>query len=168
MRLFSGLFWGVFLVASGAILLLKYSLNLSFSGGKLIFGLLVLLIGVSMLTSGVAWKGDASHRTTMFSDNETVAAQSNETYSVVFAETRYDLSQAQPGSRVKINCAFGSAKVQLPAGAVIVTSNCAFGNVSMPDGSNYPFGSGRYTTGQGDAVYVEVSCAFGEVSIYNP
>lgn len=164
MRLFSGLFWGIFLLASGAILLLRYALNLNFSSGRLIFGLFVLLIGLSLLTSGSIWK--TGPNTTMFSDNATVQANGSESYQVVFASTNYDLTSAQPGSNIKVHCAFGAAKVKLPAGAVVVTSNCAFGNVSMPDGSNYPFGSGRYTAGEGDAVYVDVNCAFGEVTIY--
>ena len=165
MRLFSGLFWGIFLVASGAILLMRYSLNMNFSAGRLIFGLFVLLIGLSLLSSGSAWRGSANN-TTMFSDNETVSPGDG-TYQVVFASTNYDLSTAEPGSRVKLNCAFSSVKVKLPPGAVVVNSTCAFGNVAMPDGSNYPFGSGRYTRGDGTAVVVDISCAFGEVTIYN-
>ena len=164
MGLFSGLFWGVFLLAAGVILLLKYAMKLTVSSGKLIFGVFIILLGVSLLTTNTGkYYGD---NTVVFSDTQTVNADNDREYYVFFGSSHYELSTLKPGDHVKINCAFGSAKVSLPANAVLVQSNCAFGNVRMPDGSSYPFGTGRYEREGDNPIVVEVSCAFGEVSVY--
>jgi hypothetical protein len=165
MRLFSGLFWGVLLVASGAILLLKYSLNLQIAQGKLIFGVFVILVGVSLLTSNI--NIGRSDNTAIFSDGQVVMPQSGGEYNTVFGSNSYDLSDVAPGSYVKVNCAFGSVRVKMPPGAYEVKANCAFGSVRMPNGTSYAFGGGNYNKqGPGDTTTVEVSCAFGELILY--
>lgn len=162
MRIFSGLFWGIFLVATGVILLLKYSMNLQMSSGKIIFGLFILLVGVSLLTSNFGIT--RSDNTALFSDGQVVTSQSGGDYNTVFGSNTYDLSEITPGTNIKISCAFGSARVKLPAGAYEIKANCAFGSVRMPNGTSYTFGSGNYNkTGAGEITRVEVSCAFGEV-----
>lgn len=164
MRLFSGLFWGVFLIASGIIFLLRYALNLQIAQGKLIFGVFVVLVGVSLLTSGT-WS--SRDNTSLFTEGRSSVSSGGGSYQSVFSSSSYDLTEVTPGSDVKINCAFGSARVKLPPGAYEVRINCAFGSVRLPNGTSYAFGNGNYSkTGTGDAIRVDVNCSFGEVVLY--
>lgn len=164
MRLFGGLFWGVFLIASGVIFLLRYALNLQIAQSKLIFGVFVVLVGVSLLTTG-SW---TSHdNTAVFTEGRTSVSSEGGSYQSVFSSSSYDLTEVTPGSSVKLNCAFGSARVKLPPGPYEIHINCAFGSVRLPDGTSYAFGNGDYSkTGTGEAVRVDVNCSFGEVVLY--
>jgi hypothetical protein len=168
MRLFSGLFWGIFLLTSGVIILLKLTFNLQVSSGKLIFGFFILLIGVSMLTTNLNWNNFSSNDSTIsFSSGQQVDAQDDKEYAVVFGSSTYDLTKLEPGSHIKINCDFSSCTIKLPSGAVQVNTNSAFGNVHLPDGSNIPFGNGTYSTSGDNKVVVDVTCAFGSVTVSN-
>ena len=162
MRIFSYLFWGIFLVASGAVLLLKNGMNLNISASKLIFGIFVVLVGVSLLTSNL---GNTRYdNTNIFTEGQSVSMQSGGEHTTVFGSSNYDLSELTPGSSIKISCAFGSARVKMPPGAYKMHVNCAFGSVRLPDGSSYAFGGGNYNKdGLGEVTHIEVSCAFGEI-----
>jgi hypothetical protein len=169
MSIFGGLFWGVFLLAAGLIIMLKLVLNLQVSAGRLIFGLFIILIGVSLLFGSPGWGTWNIHEnsTNLFSGGQTIKItdSTDRDFSTVFGNATYDASGMQPGDHVKINCAFGSCRVLLPAGKVYVTATCAFGSVHLPDGNNFSFNSSSWGTDSSDAVRVEISCAFGSVNM---
>ena len=166
MRLFGGLFWGIFLIASGAIFLLRHALNLQVSQGKLIFGVFVVLVGVSLLTTG-SWTS-RSDGTSVFTDGRITVLNNGGSYQSTFSSTDYDLAELQPGSTFRLNCAFGSARIKLPPGAYEIHANSAFGSVRMPDGTSYAFGSGNFNkSGIGETIRVDVNCSFGEVVLYD-
>jgi hypothetical protein len=163
MRLFSTLFWGIFLLASGAILLLKYVFNLHWvNGGKLIFGLFIVLVGISLLTGNFGWFNfnSSDENVTMFTSNRQVDAADGKEYTVLFGSGEYDLTDLPQGARVKVNCIFGSCRLKLPSGPVDVSADCAFGNVSLPNGS-ISFGNLPYIREGENKTRVEVSVAFG-------
>jgi hypothetical protein len=168
MSIFGGLFWGILLLAAGLIILLKLVFNLQVSAGKLIFGLFILMIGVSMLVSGPGWGiwDNRMDNANLFSGGRdvTVAGENTE-YSTVFGSGTYDATDMKPGDRVKINCAFGSCKVLLPDKDVYVTASCAFGTVHMPDDRTISFNSGFYGQDSANTVRIEISCAFGSVNV---
>lgn len=162
---FSVLFWGVFLLASGAILLLKYVFNLQVSAGRLIFGLFILLVGISLLTSSTGWSGFnvENGNVIAFSGGQRVAAEEGREYTVLFGSTRYDLTDLEQGSHVKIGCIFGSCQVDLPKGAVQVTADSVFGSVRLPNGT-VTFGSLPYSTEGDNKTQVDIDCVFGSVT----
>lgn len=165
MRLFSALFWGIFLLASGAIVLLKYVFNLQVSAGKLVFGLFILMMGISLLTSNFGWYGFNSNdgNVQSFSSGQQVTAQAGKEYTVVFGSTTYDLSDVEQGSHVKINCIFSSCRIILPSGAVQVSADSAFGNIRLPNGT-VTFGNLPYSTEGDNKSNVEISCVFGSAT----
>jgi hypothetical protein len=167
LQLFGGLFWGIMLLASGIILLLKYFFNLQASSGKLIFGLFVLLIGVSLLTSNFSWSNFNFNdsNTTSFSSGQSITADDGKDYSVVFGSSDYDLTKMEPGTKVSINCAFGSSTVKLPAGPVQVNANCQFGSIHLPNEEEISFGNRTYSTEGDNPVTVDLHCAFGSVTV---
>lgn len=167
MSLFSTMFWGIFLLAAGAVLLLKYAFNLHWvSGGKLIFGIFVILVGISMLTSNFRWfhfnSGDDN--VSAFTSGQRVAAEDGREYSVVFGSSDVDLTDLKPGSHVKVNCIFGSSHVKLPPGPVDVTADCAFASIRMPNGSIW-FGNLPYSREGENKIRVEINCVFGSVGV---
>jgi hypothetical protein len=169
--IFSGLFWGIFLLSAGIIVLLKTMLNLQASSGKLIFGLFILLAGVSLLTSNQAWgKFNLESGNTMIfaSSSEEVPMQatgkSNE-YNIVFGSAVYNATQLAPAQTVKVNCAFGSCRILIPKDNVYVTASSAFGNVRLPDDNNVSFRSDTYGAQNATSVRIEIHCAFGSVTV---
>ena len=166
MSIFGGLFWGIFLLAAGLIVMLKLFFNLQFATGKLIFGLFILMIGVSLLINNTGWGiFNGNSNTNSFSSGQITETVSPQEYSVVFGSSTYDATSLKPGDHVKISCAFGSCKVILPQGNVYVHATSAFGNVRLPDGSNVSFSSDSYGQDGADAIQIEISCAFGSVNI---
>jgi hypothetical protein len=166
MRLFSALFWGIFFLASGAILLLKYMFNLQVSGGKLIFGLFVLMMGISLLTSNFGWYSynDRNDNIIAFSSNQQVNVENSKEYTLIFGSTTYDVTDLEQGSHVKINCIFGSCKVKLPAGAIQVNADSAFGNVRLPNGT-VTFGNLPYSTDGDNKTKIDIDCVFGSATV---
>jgi hypothetical protein len=166
MSIFGGLFWGVFLLAAGLIIMLKLVFNLQVSAGKLIVGLLILMIGVSLLMNSAGWSFfDKNAKLNSFSSGQVTEIVSPNEYTVVFGSSTYDASGLKPGDTVKINCAFGSCRVILPKGDVYVTASCAFGSVRLPDGRNFSFNSSSYGKDKEGAVRVDISCAFGSINV---
>lgn len=166
MRLFSPLFFGVFLLASGAIILLSHLLRYQIAVGRLIFGVFILLVGISMLTTNLGFSNlnFGSDKTVAFSSGDSVEAKRDTDYFVLFGSANYDLTGLEPGDRVKINCAFGSGKVILPEGEVRVVANGAFGTINHPEGSN-SLGYKKFGSDSDNAIVVEIMCAFGSVSV---
>lgn len=163
MGLFSFMFWGVFLLAAGIILLLKYAFNLPVASGKMIFGLFVLLVGVSLLMSNFQWKtwGDKDTEVTSFGSRELTQTQGGKSYVVVFGSGDFDATKLEPGEKVTINCIFGSCHIKLPK-ACHGTANCAFGRVGINDDNLY-FQSKDYGE-KDDSPTVNISCVFGGIT----
>lgn len=168
LQLFNGLFWGILLLASGVIILVSLFFKLQIQTVKLIFGVFVVLIGVSLLTSNFGWGNFSLNNgnTIAFTEHREVECKEGNDYFVVFGSARYDLSKLEPGSMVRINCAFGSCTVKLPSGNYVVAANSVFGSIHLPDGS-VSFGNRIYDTGGENKINVDVGCAFGSVSASN-
>jgi predicted membrane protein len=166
MSIFGGLFWGVFLLAAGLVIMLKLIFNLHFSAGRLIFGVFILLIGVSLLIGNPGWGvfNINSNNATIFSNGGDTTITTSDNYSTAFGSTTYDV-KAQPGGQVKINCAFGSCNVLIPKDAYVSVTT-AFGSISLPNGENISFiGNKTYGDDDPNAVHIDISNAFGSVNV---
>ena len=168
MTLFSLLFFGVFLLASGVLILATLLLKAHVNVGRMLFGLFVLLVGVSLLTSPPGWGrfqvGDGN--TVAFSSWETVSITGSGEYLVVFGSASYDLTELEPGSEVSIHSLFGSCSVKLPAAKTTVKASSIFGSVNLPDESfSFDTKEEEYGSGDGNMIMVNVSTAFGSASI---
>lgn len=168
MRLFSVLFLGIFLLASGVIILLTLLFKLNIHVGRLLFGLFVLLVGISLLTSNLGWEkfqiNDSN--TIAFSSWENVEVKNSGEFTVLFGSASYDLTRLEPGAKVRINSVFGSCTVKLPAAKTKVTASSAFGSVNLPDDSfSFDTKSKEYGSGSESMINVDVSTAFGSATI---
>lgn len=170
MSILSGLFWGIFFLVAGLIVLLKMLLNLRVPAGKLIFGVFVLMVGVSLLIGSPGWGSlrYGEENTTIFSSSAGgVEIKDSEPYLSVFGSVTYDASKLEPGQSASIKCVFGSCRVLLPAGSsgVKVVTHSAFGSIRTPDGAESMFGTNTYEKKGENTITIDVSCAFGSVSI---
>ena len=168
MRLFSMLFFGIFLLASGVVILLTLLLKLNVNVGRLIFGLFMLLMGISLLTSSLGWENVHLNQgnTVAFSSWENVEVKENGEYLVLFGSASYDLSKLEPGAIVKINSLFGSCSVKLPSSKTELKASSAFGSIRLPNES-YSFDTKvlEYGSGEGSIISVEVATVFGSATV---
>jgi Ca2+/H+ antiporter len=60
MRGSQGLFWGIFLIGIGVLMIIKYQFKLNISMPRIIIGVLLLALGISMLLGGPGVKTQSS------------------------------------------------------------------------------------------------------------
>lgn len=167
MSIFGGLFWGILFLAAGLVIMLKLVFNLQFSAGRMIFGVFVILVGISLLIGVPGWGSVQvdNGNVTMFSEGGQSTVTASDNYTTVFGSKTYDV-QAKPGDHVRINCAFGSCNIIVHSGNVYlkVTNVCC--SISVPGGYDMPF-VGTRSIGDDDpnAVTIEIAGAFGSVNV---
>ncbi len=163
MRIFSAVFWAIFLLLSGGALLLRQVWNRSFRVLAVMVGIFIFLMGISLMTTPPSMEPDGAG-SEVYMDTGAVVLRNDAT--VTFGQVTVDLTEAEPGETYHIECAFGQAKVLLPADAPLnVKVSVAFGQVEEENGS---VSFGEYTMqwdGEGEPVYVAVECSFGYVSL---
>jgi predicted membrane protein len=171
MRPFSLIFWAILLLISGAVLLIRQFSPLDFNVFRVIIGVFVLLLGVSLLTGSSSWgKPSAlgSRNFSAFSQDTVHLSGSHAEHNRVFGQSDVDLTDMLPGSSVEINVVFGQCRVLLPADrAIKVESNAVFGQASGPNGANrVNFGDRTYTLeGEGAPIQLEVNAVFGQIDL---
>lgn len=187
MRLFNGVFWSIFLILTGIIVVVKHLFRLNFITGRIIFGIFVLLIGVSLLFGGsfaffgnhsivnVSDKNDIILGNGYFSSDEVNTNGSNAEYNIIFGSGTLDLSEITfPGGNdtrsIKVNCVFGSAEIRIPKNVQVrIKANSAFGRTELPDGSSTTFGERNYTNTDNQQMRslleIETNSVFGSITI---
>lgn len=166
MKPFGIIFWAAMMVLAGLVILVKHLGGFRFSSGSVIFGLFVILLGVSLLTGG--WSaGRTTHAGNhMIFSSGVVTPDEKGEYNILFSSGTVDLRQTDCGAGgVEINVIFSSAQVLLPEGAVRIKASAVFGQVTLPDGGSVTFGDRSYETEGGDPLPVEINCVFGSVGV---
>ena len=164
MQPFSLVFWAVFCVLAGIVLLIRQFARTVFSPSKVIGGLFILLLGISLLLSPSS--GISTNDQVVFDQGSAVMISGGE-HSCVFGQSTVDLTSATSGSDIEINCVFGQCDVKLPADvSVDVTANCAFGSVSGVDIGSVSFGEAEYLyPGEGEPIKIEINTVFGQTTL---
>jgi predicted membrane protein len=167
--LFSGAFWGIFLIAIGAALMAKYIFNLDFPIGRIIWSVFLIMLGVQFLI-GFSIKGEPG--TAMFSDTVLYYEQGRTEYQTIFGKGYLDLSEVPTDEEVKIKavCVFGEMVVKVnDSASVSVKGSSVFGNAQMPGGSSASFGDvGWRSTGYDrvkPTLKLKAESVFGQISV---
>jgi hypothetical protein len=141
--MFSGFFWGVFLILLGAAIILKALYHINIPVFRIFIALLIIAFGIKFLLGGTGLsrrKGAIA-----FEEGVVEGSESQKEYNVMFGKGVIDLRQVQIGEknmRVEINVVFGVAAVRInPDTPAQIRTNTAFGGVRMPDESNAAFGT---------------------------
>lgn len=162
------IFWSIYFILLGIILLIKILFRLTFSGWTMAFALLMLESGIFLLTGGFGL-GKTRHARgggdyVFFSGNVQLEGQSPR-LSAVGSNVVVDLT-APPASLTSINCLMANVTVRLPQGYSLRTvCTTAFGDIRTPKGSLAGFGDRVFVFGDGLQSQMEVHCLFGQVTI---
>lgn len=167
---FSGLFWGAIVVLIGLGIILNGVLGIRIPMVRIIFGLLLIYWGVSLL-AGMSFRRTSG--ATAFNETVVRSSEASGKQDVLFGKATIDLTgiQLKPGvNRYEVNTVFGASVIRLnPATPAKVIVSSAFGGVRMPDGSNVAFGENtwRSPTFKEDSAYLYVKAAvvFGGIEI---
>jgi hypothetical protein len=167
---FSGIFWGVFVVLLGVSIILSYATGVRIPFFRIFFGLLLVYWGISLLAGARFGRSG----TTVFGDS-VVRATAAGKQDIVMGRGVIDLSGIVLGegvSRYEVNTVFGASVIKLdPAMPVKVVVSSAFAGVKMPDGGNVAFGETTYRSSglREDSTHllVKTSVVFGSLEIAN-
>ena len=165
MRGSQGLFWGIFLIGIGILMIIKYQFKLNISMPRIVFGVLLLALGISMLLGGPGLKTQSN---IIFSEGNVQAVKPEKEYNVIFGNLVIDLatiSRDELGESIKINTVFGNTLVKIdPNTPTLIKVTSAFGSGSTPDGSTIVFGDHTQKIGEGDQVLtIEANVVFGKI-----
>jgi hypothetical protein len=145
--LFSGLFWGVFLVLLGSSVVLKAVFHIDIPVFRSFFGLFLVLLGVQVLL-GRPLLGERSGHKALFSESKFSSPVAGGKYEVLFGKGVLDLatwSAPQEDVTLKLDAVFGHCELRLnPAVPTELELNAAFSGASFPDGSVISFGRHLY------------------------
>jgi predicted membrane protein len=144
--IFSGFFWGFFLILLGAAVILKAVFHIEVPVFKIFLGLLIIALGLRMLLGGFC----RPKSSIVFDEGTVRVHKSQKEYNIIFGKGSVDLQNLVPDEktiRAEINTIFGAADVfidpQIPAR---IRVNTAFGTVRLPDAQNAAFGSYIYAS----------------------
>jgi predicted membrane protein len=147
-HIFSGFFWGAFLVLLGTAIILKAVYHIEVPVFRIFLGLLVVAFGLRLLFGGF---GHHRHKDTIaFEEGVMEASENQKEYNIIFGRGTVDLRDLVVGEksmRVEINTLFGAATVRLnPNVPARIRANTAFGGIRLPDANNAAFGTYVYST----------------------
>ncbi len=144
----SGLFWGVIIILIGLSIILKEVFHIHFPFLRVLFGVLLIYWGIKVI-AGNSWKSNKVN-TTVFSTGGKHFSRQEKEYNVVFGKGSIDLFKADApaeNTKLEMNVVFGSAELILNDSIpAMVQMNSVFGNVRSADRQTGGFGSGVFST----------------------
>ena len=146
--LFSGIFWGIFLLLLGLSVILKAAFHIDIPVFRTFFGLLLVFLGLRVLLGG-HWPGKGEPAAP-FGDTRISAPKPDAKYDVVFGKGVLDLGSFEwkgEEARLESNTIFGHTRLVLservPTRVVV---SAAFSGANFPDGNLISFGDYTYTS----------------------
>jgi predicted membrane protein len=169
--MFTGAFWGVFLVLIGISILVRVFFNIDIPVFRIFFGLFLIGIGLSIVFGRHMVFSDSKN--IVFGEATINVNESRGKYSVVFSKGITDLTGLPINdevSKIEVNTVFGDNTVYLKKGvSVSIRANSAFGQVELPDGNNVAFGTNQYTSGTIDKntphLKLDINTVFGATRV---
>lgn len=164
--LFSFTFWGLLLILTGLLLILRNIFGWDISIFRVILALILISFGASLLTERTRKQEEQN---IMFSERSIEANKDGE-YNIIFSSGKVDLSNLKPGQKVKVNTIFSEGKIVInPDAPILIKGSSAFGSLSFPDKKSISFGDSQYQTKSFDQdkeyIKVESSVVFGDLTI---
>ena len=168
----SGIFWGAVVIIVGVSMLIKAVFNIDIPVLRVLFGLIVIWFGISLMTG---WHGCKTANTVVFSECEVSAKDIKGDYSVVFGKGTLDLSGVdikEKSVNAKIDTVFGDTYIIIdPHMPVKVQVDSAFASAIMPDKNMVSFGTMNYTSPAykegANCLYIKADVVFGSLRIVN-
>ncbi|HHU49610.1 MAG: LiaF domain-containing protein [Caldicoprobacterales bacterium] len=163
-------FWGIFLVSSGLFLMLKHYFNWNIPTARVLIGLFLVSLGLSLLIGGVGYRDQSN---IILNEGRLNIGARAKDYNIVFGQAVLDFSDVsleELDKKIELNTVFGSAEIVLPKDAAVeIKANSAFSSTRLPDGTNLSFGDRTYLSdpqGKGQADFtLEINTVFGSTEI---
>jgi len=172
---FDGVFWGLFLVALGAWLIVRRSIPVHIPVVRIIVAALFVYLGVRVLVGSSAV---TDRNTAVFSESAmSWAPGRSREYNLIFSRGSVDLFQASSPTatagrtiRAEVNVVFASGTLRIDRSAPVrVTMSSAFGTSEAPDGRTVSFGDLSYVTPSwregAPGLEVHATTVFGRLTI---
>jgi len=169
--LFSEVYWGSLIILAGILLIVKNVFHVEIPVMGIIFPIIIITLGVSMLTG---FKGQSTDsQRAIFSESTVTADSSNAEYSVVFGKGVYDLRSIKPTDKnvkIEINSVFSSAFVTVdPATPMRIKVESAFAGGNVINGKVASFGDNVYRSASFNEnmpfVDVQAHVVFGSLEV---
>ena len=150
--LFGHLFWGILIILIGVSLILK-GFNISFPIFKIFIAIIIILLGVKLLIGGWGNTKNKEAPTKLYNATE-------HEYNAIFAAQKLDLTNIEPdASPLEINAVFGSFVVELPDDINFDFSTTAFcGAIDLPKKTAMDEAKTRGT------VKIDANAVFGKIT----
>jgi len=169
--IFTGAFWGMVIILVGVSVLLKAYFNINIPIFRTLFGLLIVLLGISIVFGRPIACGDSRH--VFFGEGAFHGHEGEDSFNVVFGKGTTDLRKIQleaDNKTIYVNTVFGENTVYYdPTQPVVFTVNVAFGEATLPDQKGSAFGKSEFKTSNYDAskphLNVNINVAFGSVKV---
>ena len=173
--LFSGAFWGVVIIIFGISILIKVLFNIDIPVLRIIFGIIIIFVGVSLVTGKSFIQSDNGR--ILFSEGKINASADNNDYSVIFGKGVIHLEELQnnPGknSIVRIHTVFGENTIRYNSSLPVeFKTNVVFGSATIPGRNISGFGNHDYESpagspdpGNNKLLKVELNVVFGSLTV---
>ncbi len=144
---FSGLFWGIFVILIGVGIIINVFFDVKIPFGRIIFAIIFIGIGLSVLIKGF---GPQKSNDVIFNQSRVSYSEGAHEYNVIFGKSDIDLSSIElkeENINIEINCVFGDSEIRLNKDLPMkVKLSSAFAGAHTPDGNNIAFGDYTYTS----------------------
>lgn len=167
--LFSSIFWGIIIILFGLSIILKAAFNLDIPVFRIVFAVIIIYIGLSMLTGNSGIKTEKNKA--IFQEKKLEYHKNTDEYSIIFSKADLDLTNIDENQKnIECNVVFGSGEILInPKVPMKITGSAAFGATKLPDGSIASFGTATYKTKtfKESEKYIDlkVNAVFGELVI---
>lgn len=170
MRIDSGIFWGVFLLIIGLLIVLKYTLHLNISIFKIGIAIILIWIGITLIIG--RW-GIRDSSNTIFSGRELRPETLEKEYNIIFGKAHMDLSSlllSEFNKSIEINTVFSKTTLKIdPSKPIVIDIDCVFGSARTSDRKVESFGKYLYKTPSVDIskehLNIKADIVFGELEV---
>ena len=169
--MFTGAFWGIFLVLIGVSILIRVFFNIEFPIFRIFFGLLFIALGINLVFG--RHKVFSDSKNIIFGETSFNVRESHGKYNVVFSKGVTDLTSLpakDESAKIEVNTVFGENIVYIKKIAPVkIRANSVFGHIELPDGNEIAFGTNHYTSAAFDKntphLQLELNTVFGSTRI---
>ena len=174
------MFWGLFFVGLGLLMLINYTLGLHLPVFRILFSVGVIYLGVSILLGSFGMKvkkvssnNEAVLSSAQFSLGPDLKSEKDRQYSTVFGEGELDLTDldlSKGSVDLELNTVFGETRLIVRKDTPLrIRSTSVFGKSTMPGRNENVLGKFDYKTdglaADAAALNIESNVVFGSFSV---
>lgn len=170
----SKMFWGVFFIAIGVILILNFVFGLNLPILRTLFAVFLIYTGFKILFGnfGMEFRKYKSDTQAIFTESDfKYSEEKDNSFSTVFGHSRLDLTNSdilKMRDSIEINTVFGSTRVKIPKDFPMkVKAEVAFGRVLFPTKEFNALGETTFTSDnfKSDLPYLNIKAhaVFGDI-----